>query len=76
MFDTDNPLLKELAEAEGYDDVMVMLEAATFDSIAPGICTDNSCRGTQDCEPDATANWCEVCEQNTVKSCLVIAGII
>lgn len=76
MFDTDNPLLKELAEAEGFDDVMVMLETATFDSIAPGICTDNSCRHTQDCEPDAIANWCEVCEENTVKSCLVIAGII
>lgn len=76
MFDTDNPILEELADAEGFGSVMDMLEHATFDSIVPGICMDNSCKSIQECEPDATANWCEACEEKTVKSCLVIAGII
>lgn len=68
--------LEALAEAEGYDEVIDMLESATFDSIVPAICTDDCCGLIQESEPDARANYCEECEQNTVKSCLVLAGII
>lgn len=70
---TDNNLLEDLAKAEGLD-VMTMLEIDTFDSVAHGICT--SCKGTQECEPDARQNWCENCGTNTVRSSLDIAGII
>jgi hypothetical protein len=52
-----------------------MLKEATFDSVAPGICT--RCRNTVDnCEPDATNNWCDECDTPTVKSALVLAGCI
>lgn len=69
----DTNLLEDLAAAEGVD-VMSMLEEATFDSVVPGICP--TCRGTQSCEPDARANYCEECGTYTVRSCLDIARII
>lgn len=71
--EVDNILLEDLAKAEGQD-VMSMLEEATYDSIAPGICT--GCKSTQECEPDARANYCHECGESLVRSCLDIAGII
>lgn len=69
----DNNLLEDLARAEGME-VMDMIEMSVFDSVVPGICP--RCKGTQECEPDARANWCEECQDNTVRSCLDIAGMI
>lgn len=52
-----------------------LLEEATFDSVAPGICT--SCRAVTDsCEPDASRNYCDCCGENRVKSALVLAGLV
>lgn len=70
----DHPLLKTLAELEGYSDTMLLLEDNVFDSIVPGIC--EKCEATQDCEPDARENYCDHCGENSVKSCLVLAGVI
>jgi hypothetical protein len=54
-----------------------MLKAATFDSVCPGLCCDSQCLAVaDDCEPDAMANYCYDCERNTVRSVLVIAGLI
>jgi hypothetical protein len=71
---TDYNLLEDLAESEGYEDPMDMMEDNIHDSVVPGICI--SCKGTQDCEPDACANYCEECETSTVRSCLDLAGVI
>lgn len=68
--------LDALAEMEGFDDVMDMLERAMFDGVAPGICKNKSCRYTCEVEPDSNSGWCEDCRQNTVVSCLVLAGVI
>lgn len=73
MFDTENPLLLKLAEQEGMD-VMDMLEEAVMDSIVPAICT--TCEGGTEMEPDQDRGWCESCGTNTVKSCLILAGVI
>lgn len=67
--------LDQLAEIEGME-VMDMLEQATFDSVATGICTNPDCDYTTEIEPDSRDGWCGNCETNTVKSCLVLAGII
>ncbi len=74
MFDLDNPLLAKCAQDEGFDDTMAMLEHATYDSVVPAICT--KCESTMDMEPDQDRGWCDECGTNTVKSCLVLAGII
>lgn len=73
MFDTENPLLLKLAEQEGMD-VMDMLEEAVMDSIVPAICT--TCESGTEMEPDQDRGWCESCGTNTVKSCLILAGVI
>ena len=72
---TDLEMLKKLAEEEGYPNTDEMLSAAVMDSSVPGICTECYCT-VRDCEPDARENWCPGCEGSTVKSCLVLAGVI
>ena len=67
--------LNLLADIEGMD-VMEMLEEATYDSVAKGICMNEDCDYTTIVEPDCDTGWCESCETNSVKSCLMIAGII
>jgi hypothetical protein len=67
--------LQELAESEGMT-IEEMLEQATFDCVAPSICMNKNCSTTYSYEPDCTEGWCEECETNSVKSCLVLAGII
>jgi len=67
--------LDTLAEIEDLE-VMEMLEQATFDSVAPGICTNKDCEYTTTVEPDQDQGYCEDCKTNTVQSCLILAGII
>lgn len=67
--------LKQLAELEGVEPE-VMLENAVMDSVVPGICMSPECDFIEQVEPDARRSWCPACEKNTVKSCLVIAGVI
>jgi hypothetical protein len=60
---------------DGSDDPMDMLESAIGDHICPGICV--KCEGTfEDVEPDTTTYWCEHCQENSVTSCLILAGLI
>lgn len=65
---------KRVAEEWGFESVMDMLEAGTFDSVAVAAC--RNCDYTTEYEPDCTRGWCENCDTNTCVSCLVDAGII
>lgn len=56
--------------------IMEMLEKATYDSVVPSICMNKNCNATYLYEPDGDKGWCEECETNSVKSCLVLAGLI
>ncbi|MBE3145398.1 MAG: hypothetical protein IMZ61_15975 [Planctomycetes bacterium] len=67
--------LGDLARIEGMTEEE-LLEQATYDSVAKGICTNPGCDYTTEVEPDQDKGYCEVCNTNTVKSCLVLAGII
>lgn len=67
--------LQTLARIEGME-VMEMLEQATFDSVAKGICMNKGCSYTTEVEPDCSTGYCEDCRSRTVKSCLIIEGII
>ncbi len=52
-----------------------MLTQYATDSVVPGICM--KCSLVFDsCEPDATGNWCDDCDAETVRSILVLAGVI
>jgi formamidopyrimidine-DNA glycosylase len=60
---------------DGSDDAMAMLEDAVHDSVCPGICRIcETCY--EEVEPDTTTYWCEQCQENSVTSCLVLAGLI
>lgn len=67
-------LLQTMADDGGYDDVSELLEMASSDSIVAAICTD--CEAQYELEPDAEDDLCEMCDGETVSSCLVLAGII
>lgn len=72
---TDQQLLEELLDAEGMDEEE-MLENALFDGVSPGICKTPGCGYTTQVEPDSDSGWCEFCQDTTVVSGAVLAGII
>ena len=72
---SDQEKLDLLCDIENMDE-MEMLERAISDGIAWGICTNPQCDYTTRVEPDSDIGWCEVCGTNTVKSCLILKGIM
>jgi len=72
---TNQEKLEALARTEGLS-VEEMLEQASFDSVAKGICMNEGCDHTCEVEPDQDKGYCESCGTQTVKSCLILAGII
>jgi hypothetical protein len=70
----ENEKLLILCEEEGYSDPVQMLEECMNDSTVPAICTN--CDATSYMEPDQEKGFCENCGNNSVVSCLVLAGLI
>ena len=68
--------LDELVDAESFDSLDNLLLAVISDSVSPGICMNPGCRYTTEVEPDQSQGYCEICGTRTVKSALVLAGII
>lgn len=63
-----------LCVEEGYSDPVDMLEESVKDSIVPAICMN--CDAIHYMEPDQGSGFCENCGNNSVVSCLVLAGLI
>lgn len=68
--------LKKLAEIEGYETVSDLLDAASSDSVSPAICTAEDCDYSTEMEPDQDHGYCEECGRNTVRSALILAGLL
>lgn len=68
--------IEKLAEIEGFDSVEEMLDVNIDESVVPGICMNSGCTFTTGVEPDQDKGYCEECRTNTVKSCMVLAGVI
>jgi len=68
--------LAKLQEVEGFDTLEAMLEQATFDSVSPAICMNEGCDYTCEMEPDQRRGWCDECRTNSMKSALILAGLI
>lgn len=68
--------LAKLIEIEGFETLDQMLQAVVADSVCPGICIDPGCNYTVEVEPDQDRGWCEVCGTQTVRSALILAGLI
>ena len=72
----DRKKLRKLAEIEGYGTVTEMIERTIHDSVSPAICVNDDCTYTTPMEPDQDRGWCEDCGTNTVKSTLILEGLI
>ena len=70
-----NNKLKQLCQIE---DVSLenLIENAVIMDDCKGICVNKDCNYTTEVEPDQDQGYCEICNTNTVKYCLVLAGII
>ena len=68
--------LRTLAEIEGFATVTDLVEAASLDSVSPGICTAEDCDYTAEVEPDQDRGWCEECREGTVRSALVLVELV
>lgn len=68
--------LAKLVEIEGFKTLDQMLQAVVCDSVCPGICIDPACNYTVEVEPDQDRRWCEACGTQTVRSALILAGLI
>ena len=68
--------LAQLIEIEGFASLDDMLATVVSDSVAPGIFVREGCSYTCDVEPDQDAGWCEACGRQSVRSALVLAGVI
>lgn len=76
MFNFSHPKLVTLAASEGYAEVADFLEDHALECIVPTICMAPECDYTADLEPDQRAGCCEACGRASMKSGLVIAGMI
>lgn len=68
--------IDELVESEGFDSLEEFLDEFGSDSVVPGICMNDGCDYTTNVEPDCSRGWCENCNTQTLKSAMVILGVI
>jgi hypothetical protein len=68
--------LNHLAEIEGFDTPAALIEEYITDSLCPAICMTDGCDYSEELEPDQDRGWCPECNAGTLKSALVLAGLI
>ena len=76
MSDLSQTKLQKLVAIEGFDNDISLFEAAVSDSVCPAICMNDGCDYTAEMEPDQDRGWCEACGTNSMKSALVLGGLI
>jgi len=67
---------QKLANEYGHDDIMDVCEEYIHDCGCPGICMNDGCDATYEYEHDQDKGWCENCNTGTVKSAMLLAGIM
>lgn len=69
-----------LMDLEGYTNPLEFIEAeclgAGWRVGVPAICVNDGCNYMRDMEPDQDGGWCEECQTSTVKSALILYGIL
>ena len=60
----------------GVTDRMAALEYFVFDGLCPAICMNPGCDYTTEMEPDQDHGWCEECDAPSMKSALILEGLI
>jgi len=52
------------------------LEEYALNEVVPGICMNVLCDNTEEYEPDQDRGWCSRCRTQSVKSGLILLGVI
>ena len=68
--------LDKLVASEGYDSLNDLLLACVFDCVCPAICMNDGCDYTEEMEPDQDRGFCPECHTGSMKSAMVLAGLI
>lgn len=68
--------LQKLIVIGGFADELALISESLLDAVCPAICMNPECSYTEDLEPDQQGGWCPECKANTMKSGLILAGII
>ncbi len=68
--------LQTLCEIEGFESPDDLFEEFIIDSVCPAICMNDGCDYTESMEPDQDSGWCPECQTNTLKSAMILGGII
>jgi hypothetical protein len=78
MIELTKKSLKLIAvcESEGFKCVTDLIAAVMTDSASPGICMNEGCNYITEVEPDQREGYCENCDDCSVASALVLAGVI
>jgi hypothetical protein len=63
-----------ICERWGYRDVPELIDKYLFKDTCPAICL--KCGNVAEKSADALAGWCSVCDRDTMRSALVLAGIL
>lgn len=67
--------LLDLLHGEGYgEDLTAFLDKRGTDSVVPGICW--GCGNIQEVASDEEGGRCEECKLNSIRSALILAGVI
>jgi hypothetical protein len=70
--------IKQILDVYGYEatskGALQFAEDFVIENVVPGVC--GNCGLVLEYEPDQTEGWCDECHRNTVKSGLVILGLI
>lgn len=67
---------QECSEIYGFADPIELCEEYISDSVCPGICTNPDCDYTTEVEPDCRDGYCEECKTQSLKSVMVLIGVI
>ena len=74
---TNSVKVTALLEDSGFNSLEEFLDSPMAnDSVVPGICIRKNCDYTTDVESDADRSYCEKCGTKSVKSIMVLLGLI
>ena len=68
--------LQKLIEIGGFVDDLALFQVSLGDAVCPAICMNEDCSYTDNLEKDQREGWCPECGTNSMKSCLILAGLI
>jgi hypothetical protein len=78
MIELTKKSLKLIAvcENEGFRTIEDLLKATGLDCVSPGICMNEGCNYVTEVEPDQREGYCEQCDDCSVTSALILAGVL